>query len=56
MRYLLGYLIYNDGIQTVIFASSAFLEQELFPGGNPDFPARDLFDGAVRRRCGRAAI
>lgn len=37
MRYLLGYLIYNDGIQTVIFASSAFLEQELFPGGNPTF-------------------
>jgi MFS transporter, UMF1 family len=37
LRYLLGYLIYNDGIQTVIFAASAFLEQELFPGGNPTF-------------------
>jgi UMF1 family MFS transporter len=36
-RYLLGYLIYNDGIQTVIFAASAFLEQELFPQGNPVF-------------------
>jgi len=36
-RYLLAYLIYNDGIQTVIFAASAFLEQELFPGGNPEF-------------------
>ncbi|HJY28869.1 MAG TPA: MFS transporter [Pyrinomonadaceae bacterium] len=36
-RYLLGYLIYNDGIQTVIVASSAFLEQELYPGGNPVF-------------------
>lgn len=36
-RYLLGYLVYNDGIQTVIFAASAFLEQELFPGGNPQF-------------------
>lgn len=36
-RYLLGYLIYNDGIQTVIVASSVFLEQELFPGGNPVF-------------------
>jgi len=36
-RYLLGYLVYNDGIQTVIFASSAFLEQELFPQGNPEF-------------------
>lgn len=37
LRYLVGYLIYNDGIQTVIFAASAFLEQELFPGGNPTF-------------------
>ena len=37
LRYLIGYLIYNDGIQTVIFASSAFLEQELFPQGNPEF-------------------
>ena len=36
-RYLLAFLVYNDGIQTVIFASSAFLEQELFPGGNPVF-------------------
>ena len=36
-RYLLGYLIYNDGIQTVIAAASTFLEQELFPGGNPVF-------------------
>lgn len=37
LRYLIAYLIYNDGIQTVVFASSAFLEQELFPGGNPSF-------------------
>src|SRR5687767_8423957 len=37
LRYLIGFLIYNDGIQTVIFAASAFLEQELFPGGNPVF-------------------
>jgi len=37
LRYLIAYLVYNDGIQTVIFASSAFLEQELFPGGNPQF-------------------
>src|SRR5687768_1941185 len=36
-RYLIAYLIYNDGIQTVVFAASAFLEQELFPGGNPQF-------------------
>lgn len=36
-RYLLAYLVYNDGIQTVIFAASAFLEQELFPQGNPEF-------------------
>jgi MFS transporter, UMF1 family len=39
-RYLLAYLIYNDGIQTVVFAASAFLEQELFPGGNPVFLLR----------------
>jgi UMF1 family MFS transporter len=37
LRYLIAYLVYNDGIQTVIFASSAFLEQELFPEGNPVF-------------------
>jgi MFS transporter, UMF1 family len=37
LRYLIAYLVYNDGIQTVIFASSAFLEQELFPQGNPEF-------------------
>jgi len=37
LRYLLSYLVYNDGIQTVIFAASAFLEQELFPQGNPIF-------------------
>ena len=36
-RYLIAYLVYNDGIQTVVFAASAFLEQELFPGGNPEF-------------------
>jgi UMF1 family MFS transporter len=39
-RYLVAYLVYNDGIQTVIFAASAFLEQELFPGGNPVFLLR----------------
>lgn len=37
LRYLIAYLIYNDGIQTVIFASSAFLEQELFRSENPTF-------------------
>src|SRR5262245_52408957 len=37
LKYLLAYLVYNDGIQTVIFAASAFLEQELFPEGNPIF-------------------
>jgi UMF1 family MFS transporter len=37
LRYLIVYLIYNDGIQTVIFASSVFLEQELFKGPNPTF-------------------
>ncbi len=37
LRYLIGYLIYNDGIQTVIVASSVFLEQELFKSENPTF-------------------
>lgn len=37
LKYLIVYLIYNDGIQTVIFASSVFLEQELFRGPNPTF-------------------
>jgi len=37
LRYLLAYLVYNDGIQTVIVAASVFLEQELFPQGNPIF-------------------
>ncbi len=37
LKYLISFLIYNDGIQTVIFASSAFLEQELFRGPNPTF-------------------
>ena len=39
-RYLVGYLFYNDGIQTVINASSVFLAQELFISrGLPDNPA-----------------
>ena len=37
LRYLIAFLVYNDGVQTVVFAASAFLEQELFPGGNPVF-------------------
>src|SRR5688572_450274 len=37
LRFLIAFLIYNDGVQTVVFAASAFLEQELFPGGNPVF-------------------
>src|SRR6266511_2204713 len=37
LKYLVVYLIYNDGIQTVIFAASVFLEQELFHGPNPTF-------------------
>lgn len=30
LKYLIGYLFYNDGIQTVIFVSGTFLGQELF--------------------------
>jgi UMF1 family MFS transporter len=42
LKYLIGYLFYNDGIQTVIGASAVFLEQELFRARglepNPAFP------------------
>jgi len=37
LKYLIAFLIYNDGVQTVIFASSSFLEQELFSAPNPQF-------------------
>jgi UMF1 family MFS transporter len=30
LRYLLGYLLFNDGIQTIIVMAGVFLEQELF--------------------------
>lgn len=30
LKYLIGYLLFNDGIQTVIVMSGVFLEQELF--------------------------
>jgi MFS transporter, UMF1 family len=30
LQFLIGYLLYNDGIQTVVSASSVFLAQELF--------------------------
>jgi UMF1 family MFS transporter len=40
LRFLVGYLLYNDGIQTVISAASVFLAQELFISrGLPDNPA-----------------
>jgi MFS transporter, UMF1 family len=37
LTYLVGYLFYNDGIQTVIGAASVFLGQELFGRENPEF-------------------
>lgn len=37
LKYLVGYLFYNDGIQTVIGAAAVFLEQELFGKANPVF-------------------
>lgn len=40
LRYLIGYLFFNDGIQTVIYAAGTFLSQELFVSrGLPDNPA-----------------
>ncbi|HEX5709301.1 MAG TPA: MFS transporter [Pyrinomonadaceae bacterium] len=39
LRFLVGYLFYNDGIQTVIGAASVFLAQELFVArGLPEDP------------------
>ena len=40
LRYLVAYLLYNDGIQTVIGSAAVFIAAELFEGGldNPDAP------------------
>lgn len=40
LRYLVGYLFFNDGIQTVIYAAGVFLSQELYVSrGREDDPA-----------------
>jgi MFS transporter, UMF1 family len=41
LRYLVAYLLYNDGIQTVIGSAAVFIAAELFAGGldNPDAPS-----------------
>ena len=40
LKYLVAYLLYNDGIQTVIGSASVFIAAELFEGGldNPEAP------------------
>ena len=40
LRYLVAYLLYNDGIQTVIGSAAVFIAAELFLGGldNPEAP------------------
>jgi UMF1 family MFS transporter len=38
LTYLIGYLFYNDGIQTVIGAASVFMAQELFVAHGQDAP------------------
>lgn len=38
LRYLIGYLFYNDGIQTVIAVSGVFLGQELFAARGLETP------------------
>jgi MFS transporter, UMF1 family len=38
LQYLVGYLFYNDGIQTVIGAASVFLAQELFVARGMEAP------------------
>jgi MFS transporter, UMF1 family len=41
LRYLVGYMLYNDGIQTVISLSTVFLAQELFVAkGRPEADAQ----------------
>ncbi len=43
LQFLVGYLFYNDGIQTIIGAAAVFLTQELFVSrGLPDNPAFSL--------------
>ncbi len=43
LRFLIGYLFYNDGIQTVILMSSAFISQELFSQEERDASADQAF-------------
>lgn len=40
LKYLVAYLLYNDGIQTVIGSAAVFIAAELFEGGldNPEAP------------------
>ena len=38
LQYLIGYLLYNDGIQTVIGAAAVFLAQELFVARGMEAP------------------
>ena len=40
LKYLVAYLLYNDGIQTVIGSAAVFIAAELFAGGldNPEAP------------------
>jgi UMF1 family MFS transporter len=41
LKFLVAYLLYNDGIQTVIGSAAVFIAAELFTGGldNPDAPS-----------------
>ncbi|HYH87381.1 MAG TPA: MFS transporter, partial [Pyrinomonadaceae bacterium] len=41
LKYLVAYLLYNDGIQTVVGSAAVFIAAELFAGGldNPEAPA-----------------
>jgi UMF1 family MFS transporter len=43
LRYLIGYLFFNDGIQTVILMASVFLSQELFTARGIETPLSFLF-------------
>ena len=46
LRYLIGYMLFNDGIQTVIALSSVFLAQELFVARGLE-PAESFLIGLI---------
>ena len=50
LRFLIAYLLYNDGIQTVIGSAAVFIAAELFEGGL-DHPERRPSSSASSSSC-----